>query len=71
MYKKIILTEREQEIINLISQIHNLKTLASDLGISYRTLQWHLGKLYAKFRVRNRFELVMDLIENKPDYVLR
>ena len=71
MYRKIILTEREKEIIYLIKELPNLKTLAEHIGISYRTLQWHLSRLYAKFRVKNKFELILALIELKPDFLVR
>ncbi len=71
MYKKIILTNREMEIIDLIKDSPTLIELSDRLGISYRTLQWHLSRLYAKFRVKNKFELILTLIELKPDYLVR
>lgn len=65
MYDDIVLTQREREIINYIKDVP-LKTMASEMGISYRTLQWHLGKLYAKFRVQNRLQLILKLLERVP-----
>ena len=65
MYDDIVLTQREREIINYIKDVP-LKTMASVMGISYRTLQWHLGKLYAKFRVQNRLQLILKLLERVP-----
>lgn len=59
--KKIILSEREKQIIHLIKNVPSLKVMAVMLGISYRTLQWHLSRLYAKFHVRNRLELIIEI----------
>lgn len=56
------LTEREKEIIPLIKDVPNLNVLAKKLGVSYSTLQWHLGRLYAKFHVRCRLQLVIKLM---------
>jgi len=71
MYKNIHLTEREKEIICLIRDMPTLKALAEQLGISYRTLQWHLSRLYAKFRVQNKFELILELIDILPGYRIK
>lgn len=67
MYDDIVLTPREREIINYIKDVP-LKTMASNMGISYRTLQWHLSKLYAKFRVQNRLQLILKLLERVPEF---
>lgn len=71
MYSNIRLTEREKEIISLIKEMPTLKQLAEKLGISYRTLQWHLSRLYAKFRVQNKFELILALVDMLPEFKLR
>lgn len=71
MYRDIILTEREKQIIALIRETPTLKILAEQLGISYRTLQWHLSRLYAKFRVQNKFELILELVDLLPSYKVR
>lgn len=67
MNKDIILTTREREILYLIKNF-SLKDIASNLGISYRTLQWHLGRLYAKFRVQNKFQLIVKHFDEIPDF---
>ncbi len=71
MYKNIHLTEREKEIISLIREMPTLKKMADELGISYRTLQWHLSRLYAKFRVQNKFELILELVDMLPGYKVK
>lgn len=71
MYKNINLTEREKQIIGLIRETPTLKEIANTLGISYRTLQWHLSRLYAKFRVQNKFELLLELVDMLPGYKVK
>ena len=66
----LYLTEREFEIIQYIKSMDS-KTLANRLGISPRTLQWHLTKLYAKFRVKNKYQLIVKLIESLPNHLVR
>ena len=71
MYRKISLSPREQEIIELMRGNPNLKEISELLGISYRTLQWHLTKVYGKFGVKNRIELLLELITMTPDFLIR
>ena len=69
-FEDLYLTEREYEILQYIKSMDS-KTLAKRLGISPRTLQWHLSKLYAKFRVKNRYQLIVKLIESLPNHLAR
>lgn len=48
------LTERESEIFALLTNGESNKKLAIRLGISPRTVQKHLQRIYAKLGVRGR-----------------
>lgn len=48
------LTERESEILNLVSSGFSNQQIADDLLISLPTVKWHLHNVYEKFGVRNR-----------------
>ena len=56
-FEDLYLTEREYEILQDISL--DTQPLATKLGISKRTLQWHMTKIYAKFRVKNKYQLLI------------
>lgn len=68
------LTEREIEVLKLAGQGSTNKMIAADLGISDRTVQGHLARIYQKLNASSRTEAVMravslgwlpsDLIEN-------
>lgn len=68
--KDLWLTEREYEILQDIKRLDS-KSIAKKLGISPRTLQWHLTKIYAKFRVKNKYQLIIKLIESLPNHLAR
>jgi len=53
------LTPREEEILGLLSRGFVTKEIASELGISYFTVQTHLKKIYEKLHVRSRTEAVL------------
>ena len=55
MYRKLdSLTEREREVLRLLTKGEKNKTLAQQLGISPRTMQKHLQRIYAKLGVEGR-----------------
>ncbi|HEX3009972.1 MAG TPA: response regulator transcription factor [Bacteroidales bacterium] len=53
------LSEREREILKLLSQGLSNKTIASRLYISVRTVEGHLDKLYTHLGVHSRIEAVI------------
>ena len=53
------LSEREREILELLSQGLSNKAIASRLYISVRTVEGHLDKLYAHLGVHSRTEAVI------------
>ncbi len=52
------LTERELQILELVSRGLSVKQVASRIGLSPRTVETHLAKLYRKLGVRNRVQAV-------------
>ncbi len=61
MYQFNGLTKREGEVVNLLLQGKSNKLIAASLGISDRTVEFHLKNIYAKFHVSSRIELVLKL----------
>jgi DNA-binding CsgD family transcriptional regulator len=55
------LSSREWEVLKLLLQGKSNKLIASSLGISKRTVEFHLRNIYAKFEVNSRIELILKL----------
>lgn len=58
------LTERERDVLELVSQGHGQKKVAADLGISEHTVHSYAKNLYAKLDVHNRQECI-DYVESR------
>ena len=54
-------SNREWEVIKLLLQGKSNKLIALSLGISDRTVEFHLKNIYAKFQVSSRIELILKL----------
>ncbi|MDD3325382.1 MAG: helix-turn-helix transcriptional regulator [Sulfurospirillaceae bacterium] len=52
------LTNREKQVLRLAAQGNSDKQIGNILKISSRTVQTHLGKIYAKLGVNNRITAV-------------
>ena len=61
MAQVIQLSEREKEVVGLLLQGKSNKQIASTLGISDRTVEFHLTNVYAKLQVNSRIELILNL----------
>ena len=59
--KSAFLSRREKEVTNLLLQGGSNKQIALSLGISERTVEFHLKNIYAKLQVASRVELVIKL----------
>lgn len=55
------LSSRESEVVKLLLEGKSNKLIASALGISDRTVEFHLKNIYAKHQVSSRMELVLKL----------
>jgi DNA-binding NarL/FixJ family response regulator len=56
------LSDREIEVLQLTSQGDTNKAIGTQLGISDRTVQGHLARIYAKLEVNSRTEAVMKAV---------
>jgi DNA-binding NarL/FixJ family response regulator len=53
------LTDREQEILDLLAAGHATREVANKLSLSYKTVRWHLRHIYDKLHVHTRTEAVL------------
>lgn len=53
-----VMTEREREIVDLISSGCTSKEIARALGMSINTVLWHRKNLYRKLAVSTRSQLI-------------
>ena len=61
MIPDVQLSKREKEVLKLVLQGRSNKQIAWSLGISVRTVEFHLKNIYAKFQVNSRIELILKL----------
>ncbi len=59
------LTQREREVLDLMSQGLNNTDIARKLYISERTVKFHTGNIYNKLGVKNRTEAVLLLLKSR------
>jgi RNA polymerase sigma factor (sigma-70 family) len=52
------LSDREQQITNLVCDGLSNKVIATRLGLSEGTVKVHLHRIYTKLRIGNRSELI-------------
>jgi len=57
-----LLTAREREILSLLSEGMTSRQIASQLVISERTVNTHIGNIYRKLHVNNRVDAVREAI---------
>ena len=53
------LSEREKQILTLITEGHNFRTIADRSFISYETVRTHVKKIYKKLHVISRSEAIL------------
>lgn len=58
------LSKREQDVVNLLLEGKSNKMIALALGITERTVEFHLKNIFTKYRVNSRMELVLKLRES-------
>ena len=57
------LTQREQEVLDCLSQGFLYKEIAEKLGISYETVHTYIRRIYEKLQVRTRTEAVAKFLK--------
>lgn len=58
------LSRREKEVVDLLLLGKSNKQIALGLGISERTVEFHLNNVYSKMQVGSRTELILKLVES-------
>jgi len=56
---------RDEQIIRGLLRGETNKELGAGLGISQKTIEWHLGRLYQRLGVQSRTELVATVQRNE------
>jgi DNA-binding CsgD family transcriptional regulator len=64
----IRLTPREQQVLILLIQGRDYRTISDRLGITINTVKFHIHHIYDKFGVKNRQEL-LTWLEQHDDYM--
>jgi DNA-binding NarL/FixJ family response regulator len=52
------LTPHETRLLALLVDGHNLKTAATEIGVSRATVAWHMRSIYEKLQVHSKSEAV-------------
>jgi len=65
MGEQIQFSEREKQVINLLILGKSNKQIALSLGVSVRTIEFHLSNIYAKLGVGSRTEAVIKLSQTQ------
>jgi DNA-binding CsgD family transcriptional regulator len=55
--ERVVLTERERDIVHLVTRGLTNGEVARELFLSVKTIEYHLGNIYAKLGVKTRREL--------------
>jgi DNA-binding CsgD family transcriptional regulator len=63
-----LLTPYEQEVFDLIvTEALEYDAIATRLGITHRTVKFHVGRILRKFEVANREQLILEFWKQKLD----
>lgn len=60
---KKILTQREKEVFNLLIANYSTSQIASELGISNKTVRNHISNVMQKLGVCSRSQAIVELIK--------
>lgn len=60
------LTDRERDVLQLLTQGLGNKDIAQQLYLSVRTVEGHLANIYSKLHVKSRTEAVLWAVEHVP-----
>jgi len=64
MKQRPFFSDRENEVVSLLLTGKSNKQIANVLGISTRTVEFHLGNVYSKLQVNSRSEAILRLSGN-------
>ena len=63
--EKVNLTDREHEILTMLTRGHSYKMIASECQLSIDTVRFHIKKIYEKLQVHSMTEAVCKALKNK------
>jgi DNA-binding NarL/FixJ family response regulator len=63
--EKVNLTDREREILTMMTRGHSYKMIASECQLSIDTVRFHIKKIYEKLQVHSMTEAVSKALKNK------
>lgn len=61
------LTDRELQIVESVARGRTNLEVAGELGLSHKTVEWILTRVYRKLGVRSRVELVLRIVDRHSD----
>jgi len=61
--EEIVLTPRESDVLQLLARGRSNKQIAATLGVSERTVKFHVSALFTKLGATNRTEAVTRAIQ--------
>lgn len=64
MFDSSQFSEREKDVVRILLQGKSNKQIAIELGISNRTVEFHLRNIYTKLSVNSRAEAILELTES-------
>ncbi len=64
------LTQRQQEVLQCLSQGQSNRQIGTTLGITQGTVETHLKRIYRKLNVTNRVEAAVMYLEGYRQYSL-
>ena len=59
------LTPHEQRLLKLLVEGHSYKTAAARLGVSVKTVSFHLQRIYEKLQVHSKSEAVARALRHR------
>ena len=59
------LTPHELRLLKLLAEGHSYKTAAAELGVSRKTVSFHLQKIYEKLQVHSKAGAVSKALRNR------
>lgn len=63
MKRQSFLTKRERQIFRLLIQNQSTQDIASNLGISEKTVRNHISNVIQKMNVKGRTQAIIELIK--------
>ena len=67
--KKKFLTNREQQIFELLVKNYDTETIAGELNISSKTVRNHISNVIQKLGVKGRSQAILELIKMNEIYL--